>query len=72
MVTATYEIIGMTCDHCVRAVRDEVAALAGVTTVQVDLSSGRAVVTSDEPLSQEALRAAVDEAGYQLREGPAR
>jgi copper ion binding protein len=72
MVTATYEIVGMTCEHCVRAVRNEVAALAGVSEVRVDLSSGRAVVTSDQPLSHEALRAAVDEAGYQLREGPGR
>ena len=72
VTTATYEIIGMTCDHCVRAVRDEVAALAGVSAVQVDLSSGRAMVMSDEPLDHEVLRAAVDEAGYELREGPPR
>lgn len=62
----TYVVTGMTCEHCVRAVTDEVAALDGVLDVQVDLASGRVEVTSEAPLDQAAVAAAVDEAGYEL------
>ena len=64
--TSTYSVTGMTCDHCVGAVRTEVANLPGVAEVDVDLASGRVTVTSDEPLDQAAVRAAVAEAGYQV------
>ncbi|WP_328340578.1 heavy-metal-associated domain-containing protein [Micromonospora sp. NBC_00421] len=67
MIT-NYQVNGMTCGHCVNAVSGEVGALDGVTDVQVDLSSGRVAVTSDRPLDTEAVRAAVDEAGYDLVE----
>jgi len=70
--TTTYPVLGMTCDHCVRAVHDELAALEGVAAVEVELSTGRAVVTSDRPLSVEAVRAALDEAGYELAPEPTR
>ena len=66
MATATYTVTGMTCGHCVSAVTTELSALEGVTDVQVDLESGRATVTSDQPLDADAVAAAVDEAGYQL------
>ncbi len=65
MIT-NYQVTGMTCGHCVSAVSAEVGALDGVTDVQVDLASGRVTVTSDNPLEQETVRAAVDEAGYDL------
>ncbi|MEZ5239650.1 MAG: cation transporter [Microthrixaceae bacterium] len=64
--TETFEVVGMTCEHCVSAVRGELAALAGVTDVEVDLASGRVSVTSAEPLEAAALEAAVDEAGYEI------
>ena len=64
--TSTYSVTGMTCDHCVGAVRTEVANLPGVAQVDVDLASGRVTVTSDEPLDKAAVRAAVAEAGYQV------
>ena len=67
--TATYSISGMTCDHCVAAVTDEISALDGVTDVRVDLNAGglsRATVTSRAPLSETSVRAAVDDAGYTL------
>ena len=64
--THTYTVGGMTCDHCVAAVKTEVAGLPGVTGVDVDLASGRVTVTSDLPLDQAAVRAAVDEAGYEV------
>jgi copper chaperone CopZ len=66
MKTAIYHVTGMTCDHCVRAVTEEVSKLAGVTDVGVDLSSGTLTVSSDMPLDAAILRAAVDEAGFQL------
>ena len=66
MSTATYTVTGMTCAHCVNAVSDEVGALPGVTAVEVDLDSGAVTVTSDQPLDDDAVAAAVDEAGYAL------
>ena len=63
---ATYRVQGMTCDHCVRAVTSELEALDGVQHVDVDLASGDVRVTSDAPLADEAVEAAVDEAGYEV------
>jgi copper chaperone CopZ len=65
-VTSTYTVSGMTCSHCVQAVTGEVSALPGVTDVQIDLASGAVTVTSDAPLAEDDVRAAVDEAGYEL------
>ncbi|MFY1659107.1 heavy-metal-associated domain-containing protein [Micromonospora sp. WMMD1274] len=62
----TYQVSGMTCGHCVNSVSTELSALPGVTDVQVDLASGRVTVTSQDPLDADAVRAAVDEAGYDL------
>lgn len=61
---AAYTVKGMTCAHCVRSVEEEVGEVAGVTAVTVDLASGRVVVTGDA--SADAVRAAVDEAGYEV------
>lgn len=66
MTTSTYTVTGMTCDHCVRAVGSEVGQIPGVTGVQVDLATGRVTVTSDGPVDDAAVRAAVDEAGYDM------
>ncbi|MCX5068908.1 copper ion binding protein [Micromonospora lupini] len=68
MVDTTYEVRGMTCGHCVSAVSAEVGAITGVRDVQVDLATGRVTVTSDQPVATESVRAAVDEAGYDLVE----
>ncbi len=65
----SYEVTGMTCQHCVNAVRTEVGAIEGVTSVDVDLVTGGAstvTVTSQAPLDEAAVAAAVDEAGYEL------
>ncbi|WP_239143710.1 heavy-metal-associated domain-containing protein [Actinoplanes philippinensis] len=56
----------MTCSHCVQSVTQELSALPGVTAVEVDLASGGVTVASDQALDDEAVRAAVDEAGYEL------
>jgi copper chaperone len=63
--TETYSVIGMTCDHCARAVSAEVGALPGVTDVLVDLPSGQVTVTS-QGLDSSQVRGAVEEAGYEL------
>ena len=68
MSTATYTVTGMTCGHCVASVKEEVGALPGVTSVDVDLESGRVTVDSDAPLAAEQVRAAVEEAGFELTE----
>ncbi|MFR9776547.1 heavy-metal-associated domain-containing protein [Micromonospora sp. MS34] len=70
-VVQTYAVTGMTCEHCVRAVTGELSALPGVEEVRVDLTAGTATVTSREPLPVESVRAAVDEAGYELTGGVA-
>jgi copper chaperone CopZ len=67
--TATYGVTGMTCEHCVRAVTDELSALTGVRDVAVELHVGGTStvrVVSASPLADAAVRDAVDEAGYDL------
>ena len=64
--TSTYTVSGMTCEHCVKAVSEEVAAIEGVESVDVELESGQLTVRSEEPVPDEAVAAAVDEAGYSL------
>ena len=60
-----YTISGMTCRHCVLSVEEEVSEVAGVRDVDVDLASGRLRV-SGEGFADEAVRAAVAEAGYEV------
>ena len=66
MSTTSYTVVGMTCGHCVDAVTEEVSAVPGVTAVDVDLASGGLSVSSTEPVDDDAVRAAVEEAGYQV------
>jgi len=66
MSTATYTVAGMTCGHCVASVTEEVTALPGVTDVQVELDSGQLIVTGDSAQDTDAVRGAVEDAGYLL------
>ncbi len=66
MAQATYTVNGMTCGHCVASVTEEVGEIDGVSDVSVDLPTGAVTVTSDAPLSEAAVRDAVEEAGYEL------
>ncbi len=66
MTTTSYTVVGMTCGHCVNAVTEEVSAVPGVTGVDVDLASGGLTVTSDAPVDEAVVRAAVEEAGYEV------
>jgi copper chaperone len=60
-----YTVEGMTCSHCVLSVREEVSEVPGVSAVDVDLASGRMTVTGED-VSDDAVRAAVAEAGYEV------
>lgn len=67
--TTTITVTGMTCQHCVAAVTDELSALAGVSAVDVDLDAGgdsAVTITSDGPLDALAVTGAVAEAGYEV------
>ena len=64
MTTTTYHVQGMTCGHCVRSVTEEISEVAGVTSVDVSLEDGTAVVSGTA--DPDAVRAAVTEAGYEV------
>ena len=66
MTTTTYHVTGMTCGHCVNAVTGELVKLDGVSDVAVELDTGAVTVTSEAALDNEEVRAAVDEAGFEL------
>ena len=63
----TYTVAGMTCEHCVLSVREEVSEVAGVESVDVELASGRLAVRGTE-IEDAAIRAAVTGAGYEVVE----
>lgn len=64
-MSATYNVTGMTCGHCVSAVTEEVSKIEGVTSVSVDLGSGTVTVEGTTP-SNDQIREAIEEAGYEL------
>lgn len=66
MTQTTYTVTGMTCNHCARSVTEEVSEITGVSDVAVDLATGAVTITSAEPVSDVDVRAAVEEAGYEL------
>jgi copper chaperone CopZ len=70
MSEAVYSVSGMSCGHCESAVTKEVTAIPGVISVTAVAETGLVTVASEQPLDEDAVRAAVDEAGYELV-GPA-
>ncbi|MFC9913620.1 MULTISPECIES: heavy-metal-associated domain-containing protein [unclassified Streptomyces] len=65
-VTAVYKVSGMSCGHCEGAVSGEISEIPGVSSVQAVAATGEVTVVSESPLDEEAVRAAVDEAGFEL------
>ncbi|MET9758122.1 heavy-metal-associated domain-containing protein [Streptomyces sp. NPDC006372] len=65
-VTAVYKVSGMSCGHCEGAVSGEISQIPGVDSVTAVASTGEVTVVSAAPLDEEAVRAAVDEAGFEL------
>jgi copper chaperone len=66
MTTAAYIVAGMTCSHCAASVTEEITGIEGVIDVAVDVTTGAVTVTSDRLLDGADVRAAVEQAGYQL------
>ena len=64
MATSTFIATGMTCQHCVSSVTKEVSELTHVTSVAVDLPTGKVTVESDAPIPADDVLAAIDKAGY--------
>lgn len=64
MATADYTVTGMTCENCERHIREEVERIPGVTGVAVSRASGSLSVTAEGSVDDDAVIAAVDEAGY--------
>ena len=64
--STTFEVTGMTCAHCQRAVTAEIAGVAGVDSVSVDLTTGTVTVTASRPVDRADIAAAVNEADYTL------
>ncbi|MEV5072652.1 heavy-metal-associated domain-containing protein [Microbacterium sp. LMI12-1-1.1] len=64
MAEAQYKVTGMSCGHCEASVRGEVSKLAGVEDVQVSAASGTLTIVASTELADDAVIAAVDEAGY--------
>ena len=64
--SSTITVTGMTCGHCVRSVRDGLTRLDGVSGVDADLASGRVTLHASAPAAADAVRAAVEEAGYEV------
>ena len=64
--TSTYEVLGMACRNCAATVTEEVELIDGVASVTIDVATGSMTVTSTEDLAPVAVRAAAEEAGYEL------
>ncbi|MFG2308536.1 heavy-metal-associated domain-containing protein [Streptomyces sp. NPDC048566] len=65
-VTTVYQVSGMSCGHCEGAVGSEISAIPGVDSVKAVAATGEVTVVSAAPLDEAAVRAAVDEAGFEL------
>jgi copper chaperone len=70
VTTTEFQVTGMTCSHCEHAVSSEVGQIPGVQHVEVSAATGRLVITSSEPVTDEQVLAAVDEAGYEAVRTP--
>jgi copper ion binding protein len=67
MTTKTFNVQGMSCNHCVQAIERALKSLSGVSAVQVDLAQGTVTVTYDEALVGEAkMKEAIEDAGYDV------
>jgi copper ion binding protein len=67
MSTATYSVPGISCGHCEAAIQGEVGPIEGVESVVVDLEAKTVTVAAQDPAAlDEQVRAAIDEAGYEV------
>lgn len=66
MVTTSYAVAGMSCDHCKSTLTKVIGELDGVSEVDVDVAAGRVTVSSDRELADATLAEVIDDAGYEL------
>ena len=66
MSTTTVTVTGMSCGHCATSVREELTEVPGVRAVDVDLASGNVTIDSDTAVEADAIRTAIEDAGYRL------
>ncbi|NIH80846.1 heavy-metal-associated domain-containing protein [Amycolatopsis viridis] len=66
MSTAVYTVEGMTCSGCMNKVTSAVTGVAGITDVDVDIATGEVTVTSDAPIDDQQVQAAITGAGYRI------
>lgn len=66
MSTQTVQVEGMTCGHCASSVREEIGRIDGVSSVDVELATGRVTITSAAPVDTADVGNAVTEAGYRV------
>jgi copper chaperone CopZ len=64
--TRSIVVTGMSCDHCANAIRAEIGKLPGVAGVDVDVAAGKVRITGEPLPGEDALREAVEEAGYEF------
>ena len=64
MTTVTYSIPNISCHHCVHTIQSEVSELAGVQSVQADVSTHQAIITFDPPATEEKIKALLSEINY--------
>jgi copper chaperone len=66
MEVRSIAVMGMSCDHCANAVRAEIGKLPGVAEVDVDVAAGTVQISGGPMPADQALREAVEEAGYEF------
>lgn len=62
----TFRVLGMTCSHCAGFVSEELEAVAGVESVEVELSTGQVSLTTTRAIAAADIRTAVEAAGYEV------
>jgi copper ion binding protein len=60
------KVKGMMCQHCVMHVTEGLKGIKGVKKVAVDLAKGEATIESKQPLTDDELKGAIEEAGYEF------
>lgn len=66
-LTHSFHVDGMSCQHCVKAIEDALAAMAGVQEVEVDLQAGKVSVNAEHDLCPDKIADVIEEAGYEVR-----
>ena len=66
MVTQSFTVTGLHCNHCVASVTEELTDLPGVREVKVDLSTGHVEVYADSALGSDDVRRAITGAGFEV------